>query len=88
MWMDQDGTTRRPARISLLGIKPEDVNSVLVMRGGRYKDRDSLELLKESAEWVEARIYGAITRAGFDPDENRNAVNFQKRPPAEKTLLG
>ena len=27
-------------------------------------------------------------RAGFDPDENRNLVNFQKRPPVEKTLLG
>jgi hypothetical protein len=86
VWMDQDGTTR-PARMSLLDIKPKDTSSVLIMRGGPYKDRDSLDLLKESAEWVEARIYGAIRRAGFDPDENRNLVSFQKRPPMEKTVL-
>ena len=67
--------------MSLLDIKPKDANSVLIMRGGSYKNRNSLDLLKESAEWVEARIYGAIRRAGFDPDENRNLVNFQKRPP-------
>lgn len=84
-WMDQDGTTR-PARMSLLDIKPQDVSSVLIMRGGQYKDRNSLDLLKESEEWVEARLFGAIRRAGFDPDEKRNLVNFQKRPPAKKTL--
>lgn len=87
MWMDQDGTTRPARRMSLLGMKPKDVSHVLIMRGGPYKDRNSLDLLKESAEWVEARIYGAIHRAGFDPDEDRNPVNFQKRPPVEKTLL-
>lgn len=87
VWMDQDGTTR-PTRMSLLEVKPKDVSSVLVMRGGPYKDRNSLDLLKEGAEWVEARIFGAIRRAGFNPDENRNVVNFQVRPRAEKTLLG
>ncbi len=86
MWMDQDGNTR-PARMSLLSMKPKDVTHVLVMRGGPYKDRNSLDLLKESVEWVEARIYGAIRRAGFDPDENRNLVTFQERPPVEKGLL-
>ncbi len=86
MWMDQDGATR-PARMSLLNMKPKDASSVLVMRGGSYKDRNSLDLLKESAEWVEARIYGTIRRAGFDPDEERNLVTFQKRPPVEKGLL-
>jgi len=86
VWMDQDGTTR-PARMSLLDIKPKDVSSVLVMRGGPYKGRNSLDLLKESAEWVEAMIFGTIRRTGFDPDENRNLVNFQKRPPVENGLL-
>ena len=46
-----------------------------------YKNRNSLDLLKESAEWAEARIYDAIRRTGFDPDEERNVVSFQKRPP-------
>ena len=89
VWMDQEGN-RQPAPISLLSIKPEDTSSVLIMRGGPYKDRNSLDLLKESAEWVEARIYGAIGRAGFDPDEDRNLVNFEKRPPVlpGTTVLG
>ena len=86
VWMDQDGG-KRPARMSLLGIKPEDVSSVLVMRNGLYKDRNSLDLLKEGAEWVEARIYSAIHRAGFDPEENRNLVNFQKFSLVENTSL-
>lgn len=87
VWMDQDGATR-PPRMSLLEVKPKDVSAVLVMRGGPYKGRNSLGLLKESAEWVEARISGAIRRAGFDPDEERNLVNFQKRPPLGASLPG
>lgn len=87
VWMEQDGTVR-PARMSLLDIKPQDARSVLIMRGGYYKNRNSLDLLKESAEWVESRIFEVIRRAGFDPDEERNLVNFQERPTAEKTLLG
>lgn len=87
VWMDQDGTLR-PPRMSLLEIKPQDTKSILIMRGGLYKGRDSLDLLKESAEWVEERIFNAIQRAGFDPDENRNVVTFKKPPPRQKTLLG
>jgi len=86
VWMEQDGTIR-PARISLLSLRPQDVSSVLIMRDGRYKNCNSLDLLKESAEWVESRIFEAIRRAGFEPDEERNLVNFQKRPTVEKTLL-
>ncbi len=86
VWLGQDGEAR-PARISLLELKPTDVRSVLVMRSGRYKDRDSLELLKESANWVETRICSAIQRAGFQPDEHRNLINFQERPSGGKTLL-
>ena len=37
------------------------------MRGGLYEGHNSLELLKESAEWLEARIDSAFSRAGFDP---------------------
>jgi len=85
-WMDQDGTTR-PARMTALSIKPKDAEPVLAMRGGAYDGRNSLDLLKESAQWVEARIFDAVRRAGFDPDEERNLVNFQTRPPAEKTVL-
>jgi hypothetical protein len=73
--MDKEGV-ELPDRIALLNLKPKDAEAVLVMRGGIYEGRDSLELLKESAEWVEARIFGAIRNAGFDPEENKNVVNF------------
>lgn len=86
VWMGQDGATR-PARLSLLELKPNDVRAVLVMRSGRYKDRDSLELLRESANWVETRIFNAIQRAGFSPDEYRNLITFQERPAGGTTLL-
>jgi hypothetical protein len=75
VWMDKEGV-ELPDRIALLNLKPKDAEAVLVMRGGIYEGRDSLELLKESAEWVEARIFGAIRNAGFDPEENKNVVNF------------
>lgn len=85
-WLDKDGTTR-PASLSILDVKPKETSSVLIMRGGAYKNRNSLELLKESADWVEARIFGAIRRAGFDPNEYRNLVSFQKRSDAIKPLI-
>ncbi len=91
MWMDEDGTIRPPARMALLSVKPKDAKSVLIMRSGPFKDRNSLDLLQESAEWVEERIFGSIRRAGFDPDEYRNLVTFEKPPPAPPggaTLLG
>ena len=90
VWMDIDGTSR-DVPISLLSIKPEDVNSVLIMRDGWYKNCNSLDLLKKSAEWVEERICSAIRRAGFDPDEKRNLITFEKHSPdplATDTLLG
>ena len=78
-WMNQDGSTRT-ASITLLEMKPEDVNNILIMRSGTYKDRNSLDLLRESSNWVESRIRSAIRRAGYDPDEERNFANFQKKP--------
>lgn len=86
VWMDQEGRIK-PARISLFDLKPSDARSVLLMKAGHYKGRDSLELLAESADWVEDRIFSAIRRAGFSPDEERNLVSFGKRPPAPPSLL-
>jgi hypothetical protein len=64
------------------------MQSVLIMRGGHYKNHNSLDLLKESADWIQARIFGAICRAGFDPEEYRRIGDFQKRPPTHGSLLG
>ena len=85
VWLNEDGT-KRPAP-GLLESLPEGVRSFLVMSRGPYEGHNSMDLLKESADWVEARIFSAIGRAGFDPDEDRNLLNFQKRPPVEKSLL-
>jgi hypothetical protein len=73
--------------LGLLDIKPEDMNNVLLMRTGEYKDHNSLGLLKESADWAEARIFGAIRRASYDPDELRNLSSFQKQPSSQGSLL-
>ena len=86
-WMDKDGVIQ-PDPIPLLSIGSEDANSVLIMRSGPYKNCNSLDLLKESAKWVEARIYDAIRRAGFDPDENRNVGTFEMERLVEGTPHG
>ena len=82
-WLHQDGTIETP-RISLLLIKPETSNSVLLMKHGFYQGRNSLELLKEGADWVRQRIFSAIERAGFDPNEQRRLGDFQQRIPLGK----
>jgi uncharacterized protein (DUF2267 family) len=74
VWMGTGGQIQQTG--SLLDIRPDDANSVLLMNSGPYKGSNSLELLEESAEWVLARIESAIRRAGFDPEEKRSAGSF------------
>jgi hypothetical protein len=57
-----------------------EIHSVSEMKEGPFTGHDSLELLHEAAAWVENRICAAITRAGFSPDAERNAVTFAPRP--------
>lgn len=78
-WIKADGTVHNGG-LSLLALAGDDAKLVLLMRGGRFEGRNSLELLMEGADWVEARIFGAIRRAGFDPEERRGLVNFQSPP--------
>lgn len=86
MWMDETGNLS-PPKLSLLDVRPEKSRSVLLMRSGHYKGRDSLQLLQESSEWVEDRIYAAIRRAGYNPEEMRNIATF-KAPPSLRTVIG
>jgi hypothetical protein len=86
-WMKPDGSFRA-ARLSLLMLDEDGARPVLLMRDGPFKGRNSLDLLKEAADWVEARIFSAIRRAGLDPDEERGLVHFQPRPKPAATLLG
>lgn len=85
-WLLEDGTTQTPA-LSLLAVRPEAAKSMLVMRHGFFEGRNSIELLSEGADWVEQRIFSAIERAGFDPEEQRRLGDFQKRIPLGKSLL-
>lgn len=85
-WIAEDGNEIEVSRSLLVG-RPENVMSVLLMREGAFKGRNSVELLKEAEEWVEARIFSALTRGGFDPEERRNLVTFAPRPPNPPGLL-
>lgn len=69
-WIKPDGTLR-PRKMSLLIMKDDDgARPALMMNDGPFKGQSSLDLLKQSADWVEDRIYAAIRRAGYEPDEN------------------
>ncbi|RCS22685.1 hypothetical protein DUT91_17605 [Phyllobacterium salinisoli] len=85
-WMKPDGTFRA-ARLSLLMMDDDGARPVLLMKGVQFEGRNSLELLKEGADWVEAHIFGAIRKAGFDPEEHRGLVAFQPRPKLKDGLL-
>ncbi|TAY52165.1 hypothetical protein [Rhizobium leguminosarum] len=81
MWMNADGHMMPPT-LSLLSTRPDDYRSVLVMKEGHYKGHNSVDLLREAADWVDARIISAIERAGLDPNEDRNLINFSEKTAA------
>lgn len=85
-WIKPDGTFRAP-RLSLLMIDDDGARPILLMNNGPYQGRNSLELLIEAADWVEARIFGAIRRAGFDPEEKRGLVHFDLPPKLKNSLI-
>lgn len=74
--MRPDGTFR-PDHLTLLTLDEDHARPVLLMRDGHFRGHNSLDLLKEGADWVEARIFSAIRRAGLDPDEERSLVHFR-----------
>jgi len=79
---------RREPRLSLLLMEDDDgARPALLMNDGPFKGQNSLDLLKESADWVEERIFGAIRRAGFDPNEARSLGNFMPLPKLNGGLL-
>ncbi|SFV28065.1 hypothetical protein [Hyphomicrobium facile] len=86
-WMKPDGTFRAP-NLSLLTLDEDGARPILLMKGGPFEGRNSLDLLKEGADWVEARIFSAIRRAGLDPDEERGLVHFRPRPNLPGSILG
>lgn len=86
-WMKPDGTFREN-RLSLLSIEDDGARPILMMNDGPFKGQNSLDLLNESAGWVEERIFSAIRRAGFDPNEARNLGNFMPLPTLSSSILG
>lgn len=79
-WMEPDGAIQSTPTILGRLLAPSDAKPVLLMRHGIYEGHDSLLLLREAADWAEARIFSAIQRAGFDPEEKRGAWDFRKLP--------
>ncbi|WP_337997822.1 hypothetical protein [Oleispirillum naphthae] len=82
-YLDTEGNAQEYHQ-TILGEPIAREHLSLLMKYGPYEGRNSLELLKESAAWIEERIYCAITRAGYSPDEERNIVTFETRPSPEK----
>jgi hypothetical protein len=87
IWLHPDGKKEAPP-LSLLAVKPENAKSLLEMRDGIFRSRDSLELLRESADWIQGRIFNALARAGFDPEEYRRFSDFQPKTTSKSSLLG
>lgn len=81
-WLEPDGTVQTPPSILGRLVAGSEARPKLLMNSGEYEGRDSLDLLKESATWVQNRIFSAIDRAGFDPEEKRGAYDFR---PLSKT---
>jgi hypothetical protein len=75
---------------NLLTLDRDEIRSVLEMKDGPYASFDSLDLLREGLMWVEERIFSAVERTGFSPDEYRNVVEFSARtedPATGMTLM-
>lgn len=84
-WIKPDGTYENYS-ISLLMLgNLEGAKPVILMRDGEFQGQNSLDLLKEGANWVEDRIFSAIRRAGLDPDERRSLGSFSLPPAADLT---
>ncbi|GGE31599.1 hypothetical protein GCM10007276_05960 [Agaricicola taiwanensis] len=87
-WIKPDGTFRGP-KLSLLIMEDDDVaKPAILMNDGFFQGRDSLELLREGADWVEERIFSAVRRAGFDPEEARSLASFLPLPTNKGGLFG
>lgn len=78
MWLRDDGSLEKP-RVSLLSMRPEEAKSVMVMGPGRFEGQNAIDLLQNAASWIEDRLFSAIRRAGFDPDEERSTRTFKTR---------
>ncbi|MDP2184976.1 MAG: hypothetical protein Q8J93_05850 [Xanthomonadales bacterium] len=85
-WMKPDGTFGATS-LSLLSLGEDQARRVILMKSGHFKGRNSLELLNESADWVETRIFGAIRRAGYNPEEERGLFHFQPKPTLADSIL-
>jgi hypothetical protein len=87
-WMKPDGTFLEPPQVLVVSKDYDGARPFLKMKAGRFKGRNSLDLLRESADWIEQRIFSAIHRAGFDPEEMRSLGNFSPLPKSRGSLLG
>ncbi len=81
-WLDKESGDIRP-QLSLLDVARESEQMVLFLRRGHFKGQNSMELLRQCAELVEELIFGAIKKAGYEPNEEvyiRDFVKVVDRP--------
>ncbi len=87
-WLEPDGTVQSPPTILGRILAGSEARPKLLMNSGQYAGQDSIELLHQAADWVEARIFNAIERAGFDPQEKRGIYDFREMPSVNVEQLG
>jgi hypothetical protein len=87
-WLEPDGTVQSPP--TLLGRlrAGSEARPKLLMKAGRFAGEDSIDLLRQSANWIQCRIFDAINRAGYDPEEKRGMYDFRRMPEAKVENLG
>lgn len=84
--LDLDGKIANPPP-SLLLLLSDKYVSTLRIRSGRYSGRQAIDVIKEARDWVEEQILETIRSVGLDPEEERNARTFQRRPPQPPGIL-
>ena len=87
LYLDLEGKIANPTPSVFLLLSDQYV-STLRIRSGRYSGQQAIDVIKEARDWVEEQILTTISSVGLDPDEERNARTFQRRPPSPPSLLG
>ena len=87
-WLEPDGTVQSPPTILGRLMSESEARPKIMMKAGRYEGADSVELLHEAADWVQNRIFGAVERAGYNPDEKRGIYDFRKMPDKHSQAVG
>lgn len=90
-YFDENGEPIKMTNYSLISMYMVSETSRLIVKGGVYRGRDTLELLNEAADWVEERVSSALLRAGYQLKDRVHFQTWAKETDGDQktgTLLG